>query len=166
MQGEREGSRPKNGCTGVGRGGVGFNIHDARDLEQCLRIQILLWNGCTQIIRGWRIKKRNIDWGNERENFEMLWWMVERFEKNIWNFSDIMGARRLCKRVLGGCFYDYLRFLRNIWEIFERYWGQWGDARESFEWVLWGRGSGAPSLLQPPTSLISHQRKNNSKYYL
>ena len=42
-------------------GGGGFNIHDARDLEQCLRIQILLWNGCTQIIRGWRIKKRNID---------------------------------------------------------------------------------------------------------
>ena len=65
MQGEREGSRPKNGCTGVGRwgGGGGFNIHDARDLEQCLRIQILLWNGCTgtQIIRGWRIKKRIID---------------------------------------------------------------------------------------------------------
>ena len=63
MQGEREGSRPKNGCAGVGRwgDGVGFNIHDARDLEQCLRIQILLWNGCTQIIRGRRIKKKNID---------------------------------------------------------------------------------------------------------
>ena len=38
------------GARGWGGGLGGFNIHDARDLEQCLRIQILLWNGCTQII--------------------------------------------------------------------------------------------------------------------